>query len=104
MDASIRQIGGGPGPMVSASGKEPRQADFAALGRARHPQFDLRGAARLFVQHELSTTERGAANRLRRASNAGDAAAIVCRYYERPADIVGDSAHRAQIANRIFRR
>lgn len=102
MEASIRQIGGGPGYGLG-QWEGPRQADFAAW--AGH---DIRSSTFQeqleFVQHELSTTERGAANRLRQASNAGDAAAIVCRYYERPADIVGDSAHRAQLANGIFQR
>lgn len=102
MDASIRQIGGGPGYGLG-QWEGPRQADFAAW--AGHDIRNSTFQEQLdFVQHELSTTERGAANRLRQASNAGDAAAIVCRYYERPADIVGDSAHRAQLANGIFQR
>lgn len=102
MDAGIRQHGGGPGYGL-AQWEGPRQADFAAW--AGH---DIRsstfGEQLRFIQHELTTSERSAGNRLRQATNAGDAAAIVCRYYERPADIVGDSAHRAQLANTIFQR
>lgn len=102
MDANIRQHGGGPGYGLG-QWEGPRQADFAAWAghdiRSSTFEEQLR-----FVQHELSTTESGAAQRLRGASNAGDAAAIVCRYYERPADIVGDSAERARIANTIFQR
>ena len=102
MDANIRQHGGGPGYGL-AQWEGPRQADFA-----RWAGHDIRNSTfeeqLRFVQHELSTTERGAAQRLRQATNAGDAAAIVCRYYERPADIVGDSAHRARLAAAIFQR
>jgi hypothetical protein len=102
MDAGIRQHGGGPGYGL-AQWEGPRQADFAAWAghdiRSSTFEEQLR-----FIQHELTTSERSAGNRLRQASNAGDAAAIVCRYYERPADIVGDSAHRARLANTIFQR
>ncbi|HVJ02065.1 MAG TPA: phage tail tip lysozyme [Sphingomonas sp.] len=102
MDAGIRQHGGGPGYGL-AQWEGPRQADFAAWAghdiRSSTFEEQLR-----FIQHELTTSERSAGNRLRQASSAGDAAAIVCRYYERPADIVGDSAHRAQLANAIFQR
>jgi LysM repeat protein len=102
MNASIRQHGGGPGYGL-AQWEGPRQADFAAWAghdiRSSTFEEQLR-----FIQHELTTSERSAGNRLRQATNAGDAAAIVCRYYERPADIVGDSAHRARLANTIFQR
>ncbi|MBO9623381.1 MAG: LysM peptidoglycan-binding domain-containing protein [Sphingomonas sp.] len=102
MDAGIRQHGGGPGYGL-AQWEGPRQADFAAWAghdiRSSTFQEQLR-----FIQHELTTSESGAGNRLRQSSSAGDAAAIVCRYYERPADIVDDSAHRAQLANTIFQR
>jgi LysM repeat protein len=102
MEANIRQHGGGPGYGLG-QWEGPRQADFAAW--AGH---DIRSSTfqeqLQFVQHELTGTERGAGQRLGQATNAGDAAAIVCRYYERPADIVGDSAHRAQLANTIFQR
>ena len=102
MNANIRQHGGGPGYGL-AQWEGPRQAAFAAW--AGH---DIRsstfGEQLRFIQHELSTSERGAGQRLRGATNAGDAAAIVCRYYERPADIVGDSAQRSRIAAAIMQR
>lgn len=102
MEANIRQHGGGPGYGLG-QWEGPRQADFQAWSghdiRSSTFEEQLR-----FVQHELTTSERGAGDRLRQANNAGDAAATVCRYYERPADIVGDSAHRAQLANAIFQR
>ena len=102
MEANIRQHGGGPGYGL-AQWEGPRQADFA-----RWAGHDIRSSTfeeqLRFIQHELTTTERGAGQRLGQATNAGDAAAIVCRYYERPADIVGDSAHRARLANTIFQR
>ncbi|MBB5710892.1 phage tail tip lysozyme [Sphingomonas xinjiangensis] len=102
MDAGIRQHGGGPG-FGLAQWEGPRQADFA-----RWAGHDIRSSTfeqqLRFIQHELTTTERSAGQRLQGATNAGDAAAIVCRYYERPADIVGDSAYRAQLANTIYQR
>jgi LysM repeat protein len=102
MDSGIRQHGGGPGYGLG-QWEGPRQADFAAW--AGHDIRSSTFAEQLaFVQHELTGTERGAGQRLGQATNAGDAAAIVCRYYERPADIVGDSAYRSQLANTIFQR
>lgn len=102
MEPGIRQIGGGPGYGLG-QWEGPRQADFKAW--AGH---DIHGSSfgeqLRFVQHELMTTEKGAANRLRNATSAGDAGAIVCRYYERPADTVGQSTYRAQLANTIFQR
>jgi LysM repeat protein len=102
MDANIRQHGGGPGYGLG-QWEGPRQADFATW--AGH---DIRSSTfeeqLNFVQHELTTSERGAGQRLGQATSASDAGAIVCRYYERPADIAGDSAYRAQLANTIFQR
>jgi hypothetical protein len=54
-----------------------------------------------FVQWELTHTESGAGNALKGADSASEAAAIFCRLYERPADIAGQSAHRASIAQQI---
>jgi len=54
-----------------------------------------------FVQWELTHTESGAGNALHGARSASDAAAIFCRLYERPADISGQSQHRAQLAQQI---
>jgi hypothetical protein len=55
-----------------------------------------------FVQWELTHTESGAGRALKGADSAAEAAATFCRLYERPADIPGQSAHRAAIAQRIL--
>ena len=58
-----------------------------------------------FVNYELTEgREQRAGNALRGASSAEDAAGIFCAKYERPADIVGQSAHRAGIANSFMAR
>jgi hypothetical protein len=54
-----------------------------------------------FVQWELTHTESAAGNALKGADSAGEAAAIFCRLYERPADIAGQSQHRASLAQQI---
>lgn len=102
MEANIRQIGGGPGYGL-AQWEGPRQADFAAWAGhdIRASTFEEQLA---FVQHELTGSESAAGRRLAQATSAGDAGAIICRYYERPADIAGDSAYRAQLAATIFQR
>jgi LysM repeat protein len=102
MEPNIRQTGGGPGYGLG-QWEGPRQADFAAFAGhdIRTSTFEEQLA---FVQHELKGTESAAGRRLAQATSAGDAGAIVCRYYERPADIVGDSAYRSQLANTIFQR
>jgi hypothetical protein len=53
-----------------------------------------------FVQWELTHTESNAGNALKGASSAGEAASIVSRLYERPADTVGQANHRADLAQR----
>lgn len=99
MEPGINQIGGGPGYGL-AQWEGPRQRDFAAWSG-----HDIRGSSFAeqlrFVQHELTGTERAAGNALRGATDARSAAEIVCRLYERPADILGDSAERAQRASEI---
>ncbi len=102
MEANIRQIGGGPGYGLG-QWEGPRQADFAAFAGhdIRNSTFEEQLA---FVQHELTGTESAAGRRLQQATSASDAGAIVCRFYERPADISGDSAYRAQLAASIFQR
>ena len=98
----IRQIGGGPGYGL-AQWEGPRQADFA-----RWAGHDIRSSTFVeqlnFIQHELTTTESGAARRLEGATTAAEAARIVTYYYERPADKAGDAAERAIIANGIMDR
>jgi LysM repeat protein len=93
------QIGGGPGYGL-AQWEGPRQADFRRFAGHDIRQSTFQEQLN-FIQHELTTSERGAGNRLRRATNVNDAVAIVTRYYERPADIVGDIAERQAIASRM---
>lgn len=55
-----------------------------------------------FVHHELTRgTEQGAGKRLRGARNAGEAAAVVSQYYERPLAVQKEKIERAQIANQL---
>ncbi|CAG9256258.1 phage tail tip lysozyme [Paraburkholderia caribensis] len=54
-----------------------------------------------YVVQELNTTEKGAGDALSRARTPEEAAAIATRLYERPADIAGESAKRADIATRL---
>lgn len=100
VDPQRAQNGGGPGYGIG-QWEGPRQGEFA-----RWAGHDIHGSSLheqlAFVQYELSHGESGAAARLRGADSAGDAAAIVCRYYERPADTVGQSRYRAGLANDIF--
>jgi hypothetical protein len=56
-----------------------------------------------FVQHELTQGGRkGAGDRLRQASDAQSAGAVVSRYYEGPADVGGEMAKRGALADKIF--
>lgn len=99
VDPHRAQIGGGPGYGI-AQWEGPRQAEFA-----RWAGHDIHGSSLqqqlAFVQYELTHGESGAGARLRGAGSAGEAAAIVCRYYERPADTVGQSNYRAGLAGDI---
>ena len=102
MEAGVRQHGGGPGYGL-AQWEGPRQAGFRAWsGHDIHGSTFAEQLA--YVQHELTTTERGAGARLRATSSASDAGAVVSRYYERPADANGAASHRAQVAQSIFHR
>jgi len=52
-----------------------------------------------FMHYELTEgNEKGAGAKLRQAQTAADAAGIVSRYYERPADAAGEAAKRGQMA------
>ena len=99
MEAGIRQQGGGPGYGL-AQWEGPRQAAFAQW--AGH---DIHGSSfgeqLRFIQHELTTTEGGAGRALRSATGAGEAASIVTRLYERPADTAGEASRRATRAETI---
>jgi hypothetical protein len=75
-----------------------RQADFAKFSGK-----DIRkatGAEQLeFINHELTRgKEKAAGNKLRMAENAYDAASIVSREYERPADKDGEASRRGERA------
>ncbi len=100
VDPHRAQMGGGPGYGIG-QWEGPRQAEFAQW--AGH---DIHGSSLQeqlgFVQYELTHGESAAGSRLRGATSAGDAAAIVCQYYERPADTAGQSRYRAGLANDIF--
>ena len=55
-----------------------------------------------FVNYELTEGgERSAGDRLRTAKTAGDAAGIVSRYDERPADTEGEASRRGALAERV---
>ena len=101
MDQGIHQIGGGPGYGL-AQWENPRQRDFAAWAGK-----DIHGSSfeeqLQFVQYELTHSERAAGNALRGADTPGEAASIVTRLYERPADSAGEAVRRAQRAEDIAR-
>ncbi|HEY0179198.1 MAG TPA: phage tail tip lysozyme [Dokdonella sp.] len=100
VDPGRAQNGGGPGYGL-AQWEGPRQASFRQW--AGH---DIHGSSFQeqleFVQYELTHTESGAGSALRGATSASDAGAIVCRYYERPADTAGQSSYRAGLAQQIY--
>lgn len=79
----------------------PRQANFDGLfgHPIRKGTFEEQLA---FVHAELMRWEKSAGDHLAACTTAGSAAAAVCRYYERPADIPGDSQNRALLAERIL--
>jgi hypothetical protein len=101
MSEGISQIGGGPGYGL-AQWEGPRQAGFKAWSG-----HDVHGSSfgeqLRYIQYELTHTESGAGNALKGASDPGEAASIVCRLYERPADSAGEAVRRAQRANDIAR-
>lgn len=84
-----------------------RQAEFA-----KQYGKDIRnstGAEQLeFINHELTRgNEKSAGNKLRAATSAYDAASIVSREYERPADAAGEASRRGASAagytdNRVY--
>lgn len=56
-----------------------------------------------FMHYELTEgNEKGAGAKLRQAQTAADAAGIVSRYYERPADAAGEAAKRGQLASAML--
>lgn len=79
----------------------PRQRDFAAIiGKdIRDSTYEEQLA---FVHSELQRGEARAGDALRDCQSAADAAVVVCRLYERPADKEGESIKRAKLAERIY--
>lgn len=56
-----------------------------------------------FMHYELTEgNEKGAGAKLRQAQTAADAAGVVSRYYERPADAAGEAAKRGQLASAML--
>jgi len=79
-----------------------RQANFARqFGKdIRQSTF---GEQLAFVQYELTKgSEQRAGRALRLAPNAAQAGATIARFYERPADISGESQRRAAKAGQLF--
>lgn len=54
-----------------------------------------------FMDWELKNTERGAGRRLEKTESAGEAAAAISRWYERPSDKEGEMAKRARMAEQL---
>ena len=102
MDPNINQIGGGPGYGL-AQWEGPRQADFRAWAGKDIRQSSFAEQLQ-FIQWELDNTEAAAGRALRGADDPGEAASIVTRRYERPADSAGEAVRRADRARDIWNR
>ncbi|WP_423605088.1 phage tail tip lysozyme [Sphingomonas sp. MS122] len=102
MDPNINQIGGGPGYGL-AQWEAPRQADFRAWAGKDIRQSTFAEQLQ-FIQWELNNTEAAAGRALRGADDPGEAASIVTRRYERPADSAGEAVRRADRARDIWNR
>jgi hypothetical protein len=106
------------GFMADASGDGGKAYGLAQWHPDRQAEFtkqygkDIRkstGAEQLdFINHELTRgNEKSAGNKLRTATSSYDAASIVSREYERPADAAGEAARRGTSAagyqdNRVY--
>ena len=102
MDPHIQQIGGGPGYGLAQWGGS-RQLDFQQF--AHRPLKGSSFEQQLgFVHHELTHTEKDAGDALKRARTVEEAAAIVTRLYERPADPNGEAVRRGKRAKDIEAR
>lgn len=78
-----------------------RQADFKAWSGKDIQQSTLEEQLN-FVNYELSQgKERAAGDKLRSSSSAADAASIVSRFYERPADKEGEASRRGVRAEQL---
>jgi hypothetical protein len=94
-------VGDGGAAYGIAQWHPDRQAGFAALiGKP------IRGSTLeeqlAWVHAELQGTEKHAGDALSACTTAGEAAAVVCAKYERPADILGESIKRAKLAETIL--
>lgn len=91
-------VGDGGNAYGLAQWHPDRQAQFqAAFGKPIQGSTFQEQLA--FVQYELTQgQEKPAGERLRGATSAEEAAALVSRLYERPADEAGEAAKRAQMA------
>ncbi|MBO9664706.1 phage tail tip lysozyme [Dokdonella sp.] len=98
VDPNRGQDGGGPGYGL-AQWEGPRQAAFKAWAGKDIHQSTFREQLE-FIQHELTTTERGAGNALKGATSASEAAQIFCNKYERPG--IPHMESRIANANAIF--
>jgi hypothetical protein len=102
-ESGLRPDAGGDGGQAYgvAQWHADRQANFQRFtGRAI--QGSTVDQQLRFVQHELSSTEVGAAHSLRNATSASDAGATMSRRYERPADREGEATRRGQRAQQIL--
>lgn len=86
-----------------------RQAAYAKLfGHTMQSVTDPQQALReqlAFIQYELTKgAEKHAGNLLRGSSGAYQAGALFSRFYERPADVLGEAARRGLLAGKLFDR
>jgi len=102
MDPNIQQGGGGPGYGL-AQWEGARQLDFQQW--AHHSIHGSSFEEQLgFVHYELTHTESRAGTALKRTRTADDAAEVVTRDYERPADTAGAVVRRRRLAKEIEAR
>lgn len=97
--------GGGKGAYGIAQWREPgnRQSNLFKFAGTDKPTFEQQLA---FIQHELNTSERGAATDLRGAKTAEEAADSFLRKFERPGfkDYSREYAERTRLAERYARQ
>lgn len=78
-----------------------RQADFKEFSGKDIRESSLEEQV-AFIDHELRAgKEQSAGRRLAKTTSAGDAAAVVSQFYERPRDTAGAIAKRTNIANQL---
>lgn len=99
-DFRIDAVGDGGLAYGIAQWHPPRQADFARVF-GKPIQGSTLDEQLAFVDWELRNTERHAGTALRATLTANEAAAVVSRLYERPADADGEAKRRAAIAAKL---